>query len=137
MGVPFAGFVPVGRREMKTTAHHNLAYGFSWLFILAFFARTVDLLLNVQKDWAQSNEVTRIDQDVHALFNPWRNLNRPGNDVLENYEVDLQVQALARYLDEYAQARAKMDAHRRSRSPNSTAAWTRSRRRSKRSPAPT
>jgi PAS domain S-box-containing protein len=96
---------------MKTTARHSLAYGVSWLFILAFFAWTVDLLLNIQNDWAQSNEVTRIDQDVHGLFNPWRNLNRPGNDVLENYEVDLQVQALDRFLEEYVLARATLDVH--------------------------
>ena len=65
---------------MKTTREYSLAYGISWLFILAFFAWTVNLLINIQNDWAQSNEITRIDQDVHALFNPWRNLNRPGND---------------------------------------------------------
>jgi PAS domain S-box-containing protein len=96
---------------MKTTEGHSLAYSVSWLFILAFFAWTVNLLLNVQNDWAQSNEITRIDQDVHALFNPWRNLNRPGNDVLENYEVDVNQEALERYLQEYRVARAAMDAH--------------------------
>jgi PAS domain S-box-containing protein len=96
---------------MKITARHSLAYGVSWLFILAFFAWTVDLLLNIQNDWAQSNEVTRIDQDVHGLFNPWRNLNRPGNDVLENYAVDLQMSALDRYLGEYVLARAQLDLH--------------------------
>ena len=96
---------------MTIKRRHSLAYGASWLLILAFFAWTVDLLLNIQNDWAQSNEVAHVDRDVHALFNPWRNLNRPGNDVLENYEVDAQVQALAHYLDEYAQARARMDVH--------------------------
>ena len=89
----------------------SLAYGIAWLFILAFFAWTANLLLNVQDHWAQSNEITRIDQDVHAMFNPWRNLNRPGNDVLENYEVRAQQQALEGYLREYAAARAAMDAH--------------------------
>jgi PAS domain S-box-containing protein len=96
---------------MKTAEGHSLAYGISWLFILAFFAWTVNLLLNVQNDWAQSNEITRIDQDVHALFNPWRNLNRPGNDVLENYEVDANKAALEQYLQEYRVARAAMDVH--------------------------
>ena len=102
---------------MTITRRHSLAYGASWLLILAFFAWTVDLLLNIQNDWAQSNEVAHVDRDVHALFNPWRNLNRPGNDVLENYEVGAQVQALAHYLDEFAQARARMDAHRSSTIP--------------------
>jgi PAS domain S-box-containing protein len=96
---------------MTTKRRHSLAYGASWLLILAFFAWTVDLLLNIQNDWAQSSEVAHVDRDVHALFNPWRNLNRPGNDVLENYEVDAQVRALAHYLDEYARARARMDTH--------------------------
>jgi PAS domain S-box-containing protein len=96
---------------MKTTQGHSLAYGISWLFILAFFAWTVNLLLNIQNDWAQSNEITRIDQDVHALFNPWRDLNRPGNDVLENYEVEANKAALERYLAEYRIKRAAMDAH--------------------------
>jgi PAS domain S-box-containing protein len=96
---------------MKTTQGYSLAYGISWLFILAFFAWTINLLLNIQNDWAQSNEITRVDQDVHALFNPWRNLNRPGNDVLENYEVEANKVALERYLTEYQAARAAMDAH--------------------------
>ena len=96
---------------MKTTRDYSLAYAVSWLVILAFFAWTVNLLINIQNDWAQSNEITRIDQDVHALFNPWRNLNRPGNDVLENYEVETQKLALERFLQEYRVARAAMDAH--------------------------
>ena len=97
---------------MKKQERHNLEYLAAWLLILAFFAWTVNLLLNVQSDWAQSNEVTRIDQDVHALVNPWRNLNRPGNDVLENYAVESQAVALERYLAEYAAARASLEPHR-------------------------
>jgi PAS domain S-box-containing protein len=96
---------------MRIIKGYSPVYGISWLFILAFFVWTVNLLINIQNDWAQSNEITRIDQDVHALFNPWRNLNRPGNDVLEIYEVEAQQLALERYLQEYRVARAAMDTH--------------------------
>jgi hypothetical protein len=70
---------------MKKQERHRLAYGIAGLLILAFFVWTFNLLFSVQSNWAESNEVTAMDKDVHALFDPWRNLNRPGNDVLENY----------------------------------------------------
>ena len=79
---------------------HNLAYGLAGLFILAFFVWTINLVFSIQNNWAESNDVTAMDKDVHALFDPWRNLNRPGNDVLENYEVAIQKRALERYLQE-------------------------------------
>jgi len=102
---------------MKKQKRHNLVYVAAWLLILAFFAWTANLLLNVQSDWAQSNEVTRIDRDVHGLLAPWRNLNRPGNDVLENYEVERQTRAFKRYLGEYAAARTALEAHRTAEVP--------------------
>ena len=102
---------------MKIQKRHNLEYLAAWLLILAFFAWTVNLLLNVQSDWAQSNEITRIDQDMRGLFDPWRDLNRPGNDVLENYEVESQSKALKRYLAEYSAARAQLEVHRAAKMP--------------------
>ncbi len=93
---------------------HNLAYALAGLLILAFFVWTFNLLYSIQSQWAESNDVTAMDKDVHALFDPWRNLNRPGNDVLANYEVDAQVKALGRYLQEYRQARGRLDMHRQS-----------------------
>ena len=65
---------------------HNLAYGLAGLLILAFFVWTFNVLYGIQSHWSESNDVTAMDKDVHALFDPWRNLNRPGNDVLEDYE---------------------------------------------------
>jgi len=102
---------------MNIRKRHNLEYLAAWLLILAFSVWTINLLFNVQNDWAQSNEITRVDQDVHGLLDPWRNLNRPGNDVLENYEVDTQNKALARYLVEYSKARARLEAHRATQVP--------------------
>ncbi len=90
---------------------HNLAHAVAGLLILAFFVWTFNLLFSIQSNWAESNEVIAMDKDVHALFDPWRNLNRPGNDVLENYEVDAQVTMLGRYLQEYRQARGRLDMH--------------------------
>ena len=78
---------------MIKNERHNLAYALAGLFILAFFVWTFNLLFSVQSNWAESNEVTAMDKDVHALFDPWRNLNRPGNDVLENYAVAAQKRA--------------------------------------------
>jgi len=84
------------------------------LLILAFFVWTINLVFSIQNNWAESNDVTAMDKDVHALFDPWRNLNRPGNDVLENYEVAVQKRALERYLQEYRLARSRLDTHGRS-----------------------
>ena len=99
---------------MNKQERHTLAYGVAGLLILAFFVWTFNLLFSIQNNWAESNDVTAMDKDVHALFDPWRNLNRPGNDVLENYEVDAQSKALGRYLQEYRQARGRLDMHSRS-----------------------
>ena len=100
---------------MEKRERHKFAYGIAGLLILAFFVWTFNLLLSVQSNWAESNDVTAMDKDVHALFDPWRNLNRPGNDVLENYEVAAQKKALGRYLQEYRQARGRLDMHGRSK----------------------
>jgi PAS domain S-box-containing protein len=99
---------------MKKQERHSLAYGVAGLLILAFSVWTFNLLFTIQSNWAESNDVTAMDKDVHALFDPWRNLNRPGNDVLENYEVAAQKRALKRYLQEYRQARSRLDTHSRS-----------------------
>jgi PAS domain S-box-containing protein len=99
------------RGSVIKNERHNLAYALAGLLVFAFFVWTVNLLFDIQDNWAESNEVTAMDKDVHALFDPWRNLNRPGNDVLENYEVDAQVKALGRYLQEYRQARGRLDMH--------------------------
>ena len=99
---------------MKKQERHNLAYGVAGLLILAFFVWTFNLVFDIQDNWAESNDVTAMDKDVHALFDQWRNLNRPGNDVLENYAVDAQVRALGRYLEDYRQARGRLDMHGRS-----------------------
>ncbi len=99
---------------MKKQERHNLAYGVAGLLILAFSVWTFNLLFSIQSNWAESNDVTAMDKDVHALFDPWRNLNRPGNDVLENYEVAAQKRALKRYLQEYRQARSRLDLRGRS-----------------------
>jgi PAS domain S-box-containing protein len=96
---------------MEKKERHKFAYWIAGLLILAFFVWTFNLLLSVQRNWAESNDVTAMDKDVHALFDPWRNLNRPGNDVLENYEVAAQKRALGRYLQEYRQARSRLDMH--------------------------
>ena len=99
--------------EIKN-GRHNLAYGLAGLLILAFFVWTFNVLYGIQSHWSESNDVTAMDKDVHALFDPWRDLNRPGNDVLANYAVDAQVTALGRYLQEYRQARGRLDMHRQS-----------------------
>ena len=99
---------------MIKNERHNLAYALAGLLILAFFVWTFNLLYGIQSHWAESNDVTAMDKDVHALFDPWRNLNRPGNDVLEDYEVDAQVKALGRYLQDYREARGRLDMHRQS-----------------------
>ena len=56
-----------------------------------------------------------MDKDVHALFDPWRNLNRPGNNVLENYEVTVHTEGTPALPSGNRQARSRLDTHDRAR----------------------
>jgi len=62
----------------------------AWLMILVFLVWSGNLLLNIQSQWQQASELHALSANFDKLASAWRDLSRPGNDVLENYEVALQ-----------------------------------------------
>lgn len=50
---------------------------------------------------AETAELHQLSLDLDSLAGTWRDLNRPGNDVLENFEVEAQRAALDRYKQRY------------------------------------
>jgi PAS domain S-box-containing protein len=77
----------------------------AWLSIVGFLGWSGNLLLNIQSLWSQSNVLHTLRTDLDALTSAWRDLSRPGNDVLENYEVAPQRTAFEIYARSYQGAR--------------------------------
>jgi len=50
---------------------------------------------------AETARLHQLGLDLDSLAGAWRDLNRPGNDVLENYEVEEQREALGLYQQRY------------------------------------
>jgi two-component system sensor kinase FixL len=73
----------------------------AWLMILVFLVWSGNLLLNIQSQWQQASELHAMSANLDHLASAWRDLSRPGNDVLENYEVALQRGAFEVYAGRY------------------------------------
>jgi PAS domain S-box-containing protein len=84
----------------------KLLYVAAWVLIIGFLVWSGNLLLQIQSLGAQTRELHLLSMQLDSLAGAWRDLNRPGNDVLENYEVAQQRVALAMYRDRYAAVRA-------------------------------
>ncbi len=61
----------------------------AWLMILVFLVWSGNLLLNIQSQWQKASELHALNANFDNLASAWRDMSRPGNDVLENYEVAL------------------------------------------------
>ena len=72
--------------------------------IILFLGWSGNLLLNIETIWSEANDLHRLSGNFDALVETWRNLNRPGNDVLENYEVDKQRAAFDEYAEKFEAA---------------------------------
>ena len=79
----------------------KLLYIAAWLAILGFLVWSGNLLVNIQSMGAETAELHQLSLDLDSLAGAWRDLNRPGNDVLENYEVAQQRDALGLYKQRY------------------------------------
>jgi hypothetical protein len=60
-------------------------YPAAWLMIILFLGWSGNLLLNIQEIWSEASELHKLSSNFDTLIETWRDLNRPGNDVLENY----------------------------------------------------
>ena len=80
-------------------------YPAAWLMIILFLGWSGNLLLNIQEIWSEASDLHKLSSDLDTLVETWRNLNRPGNDVLENYEVIEQRAEFEVYTENYEIAR--------------------------------
>jgi PAS domain S-box-containing protein len=76
-------------------------YVIAWLTIALFLGWSGNLLLTIQSYWAQTSELHSRNKNLDSLTNAFRDLSRPGNDVLENYEVAQNTAALEEYTNGY------------------------------------
>jgi PAS domain S-box-containing protein len=80
-------------------------YPAAWLMIILFLGWSGNLLLNIQEIWSEASELHKLSSNFDTLIETWRDLNRPGNDVLENYEVAKQRAAFEVYAKNFEVAR--------------------------------
>jgi PAS domain S-box-containing protein len=80
----------------------KLLYVSAWVLIIGFLVWSGNLLLQIQSLASETRELHRLSLHIDSLTGSWRDLNRPGNDVLEHYEVAQQRVALAMYKQRYA-----------------------------------
>lgn len=78
----------------------------AWLVIFGFLIWSGDLLLQIQSMGSKTAELHELSLQLDSLAAAWRDLNRPGNDVLENYEVREQRAAFSLYERRYTATEA-------------------------------
>ena len=76
-------------------------YIIAWLTIVLFLGWSGNLLLTIQTYWTQTSELHSRNKNLDSLTNAYRDLSRPGNDVLENYEVAQNRAAFEGYINKY------------------------------------
>ena len=76
-------------------------YPGAWLVIILFLGWSGNLLVNIQTIWSDASDLHKLSGNFDDLVDSWRNLNRPGNDVLEKYEVAEQRAAFDVYLENF------------------------------------
>jgi len=80
-------------------------YVIAWLTIVLFLGWSGNLLMTIQDDWTQTSQLHGRNKNLDSLTNAFRDLSRPGNDVLENYEVARNRAAFEDYTSRYQIAR--------------------------------
>ncbi|MEN8801064.1 MAG: PAS domain S-box protein [Thiogranum sp.] len=86
----------------------KLLYIAAWVVIIGFLVWSGNLLLQIQSMGSKTVELHQLSLHLDALAGAWRDLNRPGNDVLENYEVERQRTAFDFYKQRYNTAFADL-----------------------------
>lgn len=79
----------------------KIVYIIAWLTIVIFLGWSGNLLLTIQNYWSQTSIMHDRLHDLSELTNRLQDLNRPGNDVLENYEVAENQAAYEHYLRQF------------------------------------
>jgi len=79
----------------------KILYVAAWLVIIGFLVWSGNLLLKIQSMGSETGDLHQLRLDLDSLAGAWRDLNRPGNDVLENYEVQEQQAAFGLYKQRY------------------------------------
>jgi len=79
-------------------------YPGAWLVIILFLGWSGNLLVNIQTLWSDASDLHKLSGNFDDLVDSWRDLNRPGNDVLEKYEVAKQRAAFDIYLKNFEMA---------------------------------
>src|SRR5512134_400901 len=80
-------------------------YVIAWLTIALFLGWSGNLLWTIQSRWTETNTLHRWHDDIETLASALGDLSRPGNDVLENYEVARNRAAFEEYTRRYLSAR--------------------------------
>jgi PAS domain S-box-containing protein len=80
-------------------------YILAWLMIAVFLGWSGNLLWTIQTQWTATNKLHVWRNELEMLDNALRDLSRPGNDVLENYEVMRNRAAFDEYMRRYLAAR--------------------------------
>lgn len=76
-------------------------YVAAWVVVIGFLAWSGNLLLRIQSLESETTELHQLDLHLDSLAGAWLDLNRPGNDVLENYDVEGQRALFERYKRRY------------------------------------
>ena len=79
----------------------KVLYPGAWLVIILFLGWSGNLLVNIQTLWSDASDLHKLSGNFDGLVDSWRDLNRPGNDVLEKYEVAKQRAAFDIYLENF------------------------------------
>jgi len=80
-------------------------YIMAWLVMAVFLGWSGNLLWTIQSHWKETNRLHIWHDELETLAIALGDLNRPGNDVLENYEVTRNLAAFEKYLRRYLSAR--------------------------------
>jgi len=80
-------------------------YIIAWLMIVVFLGWSGNLLWTIQTHWTETNRLHLCHDALETLAIALGDLNRPGNDVLENYEVTRNRVAFEEYMRRYLAAR--------------------------------
>jgi PAS domain S-box-containing protein len=68
----------------------KLLYVAAWVVIIGFLLWSGNLLVQIQSMGSKTADLHQLDLRLDSLAGAWLDLNRPGNDILENYEVEEQ-----------------------------------------------
>jgi PAS domain S-box-containing protein len=79
----------------------KLLYVAAWVVIIGFLVWSANLLIQIQSMGSKTAELHQLDLYLDSLAGAWLDLNRPGNDVLENYEVEEQRTLFGLYKQRY------------------------------------